>query len=108
MSPMFLGGLTARAMKLASTLSAQGIVVVETYPRKIAELLQLHKAEYKAAGEYLAKCTGLVLDMTGVQVSALPVSWHEFDSLLAYASAWRYARGLHKVFGEPSEGLIVV
>ncbi len=108
MSPMFLGGLTARAMKLAFNLTAQGIFVAETYPRKVAELLQLNTREYKGHADFMAACTELVLKMVGGRLSAMPTSWHEFDSLLAYASAWRYGKGLHEVFGEPSEGLIII
>jgi len=108
MSPMFLGGITARAMKLVSILTAEGIFVAETYPRKVAELLPLDTREYKGHPEFIAKCTELVLKMVGGQLSAMPASWHEFDSLLAYVSAWRYAKGLHVVFGEPAEGFIIV
>jgi len=108
MSPMFLGGLTARAIKLASSLSAEGILVTETYPGKVAELLQLNKAEYKRGAEFIIPCTRVVMELVGRQVTVMPASWHEFDSLLAYVSAWRYGKGLHEVFGEPSEGLIIV
>lgn len=105
---MFLGGLTARAMKLAYSLTSQGIFVAETYPKKVAELLQLNIKEYKGHPEFIVSCTELVLKMVGGRLSAMPSSWHEFDSLLAYFSAWRHENGLHEVFGDPSEGLIII
>lgn len=42
MSPMFLGGLTARAMALAAGWGESGIAVYETYPRQIAARLGLN------------------------------------------------------------------
>ena len=41
MSPMFLGGLTARAMQLAHQLQNQGLEIIEIYPAKLAERLGL-------------------------------------------------------------------
>ena len=39
MSPMFLGGLTARAMKLAAKFTKIGHTVVECYPAKTGRIL---------------------------------------------------------------------
>jgi len=46
MSPMFLGGLTARAMRLADQLKSRQMLVYETYPRALAsELFGLEAAQ---------------------------------------------------------------
>ena len=47
MSPMFLGGLTARAMRLSVELTKLGVKVVETYPSKLADVLKLKEKNYK-------------------------------------------------------------
>lgn len=47
MSPMFIGGLTARAIKLRTQLAAQGIAVLETYPSQANRLLFPHLQGYK-------------------------------------------------------------
>lgn len=39
MSPMFVGGLTARAIRLTAQLTTQGIRVIETYPAGLYRLL---------------------------------------------------------------------
>ena len=47
MSPMFLGGLTARAMALKDTLRKTDIRVYETYPRILADQFGLRELGYK-------------------------------------------------------------
>ncbi|MCX8071749.1 MAG: DUF429 domain-containing protein [Candidatus Binatia bacterium] len=104
MSPMFLGGLTARAMRLCRRIT---LPVYEVYPHAAARLLEEQGiAGYRSASppEYLARCAR-VLPCTAAE----PVtSWHEVDAALAWWSGWRHLRGEARAFGEPSEGLIWV
>ncbi|MEL7021272.1 MAG: hypothetical protein AAGK47_06685, partial [Bacteroidota bacterium] len=47
MSPMFLGGLTARAMQLQSRIKPLGAQVIEIYPSHLAHCLGLKALSYK-------------------------------------------------------------
>lgn len=106
MSPMFLGGLTARAMKLAADLSTKQIGVFETYPKWQAQRLGLQSAGYKGELSDILGCTESVLKSDPLPLSRTPATWHEFDALLALLAARRYAHGQHLTVGDPKEGLI--
>lgn len=91
MSPLFLGGLTARAMELAVRLGQElPCAAVEVYPKALQRLLDLPEL-----GEmrHLFPAIG---------------SQHHLDALLAWLSGWRYLHNLHQVWGDPEEGLIIV
>jgi predicted nuclease with RNAse H fold len=109
MSPMFLGGLTARAMQLKEQASKRGVKLVETYPSKLAEVLALKEQGYKKSKENLepicqlfAEKSGLMFDQTSVK------DWHHFDALLSLYSARRFEMQSAMVFGNPEEGTITV
>jgi len=109
MSPMFLGGLTARAMKLSVELTKMGVKVVETYPSKLAEVLKLKDKNYKkdrhqiaALCEELKEVSGFMFDNEQVE------TWHHFDSLLCLYSAKRHEIQASMVFGTVEEGTITV
>ena len=109
MSPMFLGGLTARAMKLSVEITKLGVKVVETYPSKLAEVLKLKEKNYKkdrhqiaALCEELKEISGFMFDNEKVE------TWHHFDSLLCLYSAKRHEMQAAMVFGDTKEGTITV
>jgi len=109
MSPMFLGGLTARAMKIAAELRRRGIKVVETYPSKLAEVLSLKSIGYKGNMEDLILvCNQLrkisELDFDNEEVK----NWHFFDALLSLYSAKRFEIQASMEFGNIKEGTIIV
>ena len=109
MSPLFLGGLTARAMRLAATWRAREHLVYEVYPGAVAKLLQLKDLNYK-------KTQGAIPDVAFKLERELPIafdprdlrSWHHVDALLALYSGWRYLREEHSWYGEVGEGGIIV
>ena len=107
MSPMFLGGLTARAMRLRANLSEYHFI--EIYPAILAQRLHLKALGYKQKLSNLPK----VLEELAVhlpfafQISDIK-SWHAFDALLAYWSVYRFRNQEHDIFGDPDEGQIVV
>jgi len=107
MSPMFLGGLTARAMKLAFMLRGRGHEVRETYPGGLARHLELDKYEYKRNKEAIPTCLPAILDIfgQGVQIAEI-ATWHHFDALLSMASGLRFSRGEALQAGN-NNGLIV-
>ena len=102
MSPMFLGGLTARAMKLKAELSVKDIELVEAYPKLMAKRLALPSAQYKKEKKYIPEIASIVAEYFQLNLPNLS-SWHEVDAILALCI------GLLpdlKAYGDPNEGLI--
>ncbi|MBD99713.1 MAG: hypothetical protein CMO34_07710 [Verrucomicrobia bacterium] len=109
MSPMFLGGLTARAMKIATELRRQGITVVETYPSKLAEVLSLKSMGYKGRKENLILVCNKLKEISELDFDNAEVkNWHYFDALLSLYSAKRYEIQASMEFGNVIEGTITV
>lgn len=109
MSPMFLGGLTARAMRLRDKLSLFGIPVFETYPKLLAGELGLLPLGYKKDKTHLKDCRSKILSLFNPKISIIGSaieSWHHFDALLALMSAMKYICNKATVLGDHSEGLI--
>jgi predicted nuclease with RNAse H fold len=103
MSPMYLGGFTARAMELRNNL--RDIEVNETYPK---EYLKLFNLDYK---EELAKRTlTAAMEFTRMKLKLREeiTSKHQFDAILCLFSALRYAKKCHMTYGNEKEGLIYV
>lgn len=104
MSPMFLGGLTARAMKLAASWEAKGIEVLETWPRGVARELDFDPLP------------DMIVDATETLINnglPLPIGTnlsdrHMLDAVLAWWAGFRLHKGVGRVFGNPQEGLIRV
>ncbi len=106
MSPMFLGGLTARAMRLVHTCSSR--TFFETYPKAVLTELGMMEAGYKKEADLIAKLSLRVSKVSGMSLAAVPGNWHQFDALLAWTAGWRYDQGKAKSYGEAGEGLIWV
>ncbi len=107
MSPMFLGGLTARAMKLQHQWEDLGIQCYETYPAQTAKRLDLIDKGYKKEVENIPKVLELI--NVGLGKSLPPITnWHQFDALLALIAANRYQSNSHQTVGDPSEGCIYI
>jgi uncharacterized protein len=108
MSPMFLGGLTARAMRLQHQCQASDIPFYEVYPGKLAQILGLPGLGYKKEHSAIPNC----LEVLGPQLPyPAPTNidnWHIFDALLAWCTGWRFSQSLHLSFGNLEEGLIFV
>lgn len=109
MSPMFLGGLTARAMQLRATLEEEGIAVYEVYPGGLASLLSLDRDRYKKSKEHIPTVLeGLARFFPTLPEATVVPTWHHVDALLAWLSGWRYRQGRHRQYGDPAEGLILL
>lgn len=112
MSPMFLGGLTARAIRLKTQLATQHVAVLEAYPAAVAKLLQLDVYGYKKATEYIPAVQQQLLTAFAewdIQaVASMPPHWHAIDAQLALLTALRYLHGQATCIGMPDEGLIWV
>lgn len=111
MSPMFLGGLAARAIELKDQLQAEGIRVFETYPKIRAGQLGLPKMGYKQSKHALAPCARTVAGVFRKEVQLKPqdiTTWHHLDALLALMSAMAHECGECQIFGHQQEGQIYV
>ncbi len=108
MSPMFLGGLTARAMQLKTRLSKQNIQTFEVYPGYLAKVLELDRTLYKKQKEHIPLIATTLSRSLDLPLASLPSDWHHVDALLALLSGIRYSRGQHLTFGNSQEGLIIV
>lgn len=111
MSPMFLGGLTARAMELRDNLEAEGIPVFETYPRVMARKQGLEELGYKGGKSALLHCRALIRKHMNPKIEmdcADMKTWHHVDACLAMMSALAFVCGAHDVYGDEAEGRIYV
>jgi len=104
MSPMFLGGLTARAMKLASEIDAN---TIEVYPKLGAERYQLQELGYKGDSEAITPCLMALAQRTELPIKELSIeNWHQFDAVLALEITWRYHNNLADHYGDAKEGML--
>lgn len=107
MSPMFLGGLTARAMRLKQHFQNAQSPVLEVYPGGLVKTIFEEKEGYKKAGgleEWNEKLTSYsyLPDLPKAE------NWHQFDALLALHCGIRYLQNKCEVYGVEDEGLIYV
>ena len=110
MSPMFLGGLTARAMRLATQLTGLSVKVCETYPAAQARRLGLDSWGYKTKTEAIAPVVAQIADVLPDwdANAAQWRTWHHVDALLAWLGAWRLETQSAECFGDETEGVIYV
>ncbi len=107
MSPMFIGGLTARAIKLKDEYADKQIEFLESYPKKVSEItmkefhLKYKEKEYRT--DYLAKLE----ETCGFPFTKEPANWHEADAVLAWLGGKRYLNGTALQAGNPEEGIII-
>ena len=110
MSPMFLAGLTARAIRLKDQLEASlPLSVMEAYPKAMAEKLELQALDYKGSKAAIMEVTRAICNAAGLQPPSdrLP-DWHHVDALLALLTGIRWCHDAHEVLGDPEEGAIIV
>lgn len=104
---MFLGGLTARAMRLAALWKAKGIKCYEAYPAALWRLIAEQDLGYKKDTAQLDKCLEILQSHFSCALPQVS-NWHQFDALLALAIGKRHQGGKAGVYGESNEGLIYV
>lgn len=108
MSPMFLGGLTARAIQLSHTLSKEDYHLYESYPGGLAKLLALDEMGYKGKKESIVPIVRKLESEFEIMLKEIPLNWHQVDSLLCYIIGMRFHAGKVKAIGDPEEGLILI
>ena len=105
MSPMFLGGLTARAIRLKDQLAAVGIECIETYPAAFVKIAMGSPKAYKNDLPEFLQALGPFLSLN---LTSAPENWHQIDALLAWTSGRRHLLKQTQRFGQPIEGVIVI
>jgi predicted nuclease with RNAse H fold len=112
MSPMFIGGLTARAIQLKHELEQElPTKFYETYPRAQAKNFDLEKLGYKGSKSELLTCRNTLRDQLNrsLFIDCQDIkTWHHLDALLALFTAMKFVSGQALPFGNPKEGLIYV
>ena len=108
MSPMFIGGLTARAIQLRASLTEAGIAVLETYPSQLSKLLFTQLQGYKKSPAALPVYTEALQGLLPFPLVLPPANWHQFDSLLAWLTGYRHSMGKSVFYGDATEGRIIV
>ncbi len=107
MSPMFLGGLTARAMQLQSKFPA--IEFHETYPAHKVKLLGIKELGYKTDVANIPVIISHLKERYSVTINHNTYnSWHAVDSLLAYLSGLDHQHKKAIIIGDKNEGQIIV
>jgi predicted nuclease with RNAse H fold len=110
MSPLFLGGLTARAMELKHRLKEKATIeTYDVYPKAIAQRLFPTEYHKKLSVAEIDRLCGILTEQFPVlRFDKYPKNQHQFDALLAWISGYRFMNQQHSVFGEVQEGLIIV
>lgn len=109
MSPMFLGGLTARAIKLTKSFEKTELPFFETYPAQIVKHYLADKTEgYKKQKEFLVNFCKIFEKESTYKFAVPPTNWHQVDSALAWWAGHRYQNNDVKIYGNEKEGLIYV
>ena len=105
MSPMFLGGLTARAMKLKSELESPTCTFIEIYPTIRGKVLsETYKKDKLNIETYLS----ILLNHVDVPFEDAPKNWHQIDSVLAWLIGKDFNDDKATSHGLEKEGLIWV
>lgn len=102
MSPMFLGGLTARAMQLKANFPK--ITFFETYPKYLVKTLELQNYYKKNTVVFTKELNSLVPFL----IPKTELNWHEIDAILAWFSGFRFSQKQVIVFGDESEGFVYI
>ncbi|MEL6864382.1 MAG: DUF429 domain-containing protein [Bacteroidota bacterium] len=106
MSPMFLGGLTARAMKLNKQFQNTSIEVFETYPGHLARSHPELNAHYQKKGKQYGPFLQALIPYLPLPLLQQPENWHQIDAVLAWWSGYRRLKKQAQIYGQPEEGLI--
>ena len=102
MSPMFLGGLTARAMSLKASL--RNLTFHEIYPA-------FFQSEIVQSIHYKKDIDLFLHDLTKKEAFTLvkkPENWHQVDALIALLIGTRHQENRHREIGSLTEGIIIV
>jgi predicted nuclease with RNAse H fold len=107
MSPMFLGGLTARAIALSAQIRAMGHQLYEAYPAGLAKHFKLDEHGYKKAKRNLVVVGKKLAETHQVKLNVDHLDdWHHVDALLCVVIGLRRKAEKAKAYGTEEEGII--
>jgi predicted nuclease with RNAse H fold len=101
MSPMFLGGLTARAIKLKASLAVH--TFYEVYPAALSRVFDLQSLDYKKEKSQIILVAQKLLNEISLNTHHVFTTWHEVDALLALCSVIRIYKSEAISFGNKDE-----
>lgn len=107
MSPMFLGGLTARAMKLTRSLSDKNIDCYESYPAAFVRENDALITNYNKKSMVSSTLLKALAELVGLEIDSID-SYHQIDAVLCWLIGRRYFAGEAKIIGDKEEGQIIV
>ncbi len=107
MSPMFIGGLTARAIQLRDRLITKTIEVIEVYPKAFVENLEYKELYQKKNLDTLSKFFKHLKKEFELKVEEFPTNWHQVDGMIAWLIVRNYELKTHREIGDNEEGLII-
>jgi predicted nuclease with RNAse H fold len=102
MSPMFLGGLTARAIQLRKSLTKRGITLSETYPAAFVKHENIQKYYTKKNSKQIAEFS----EILGPKIPFLlpeTGSWHVIDACICLSITLKIELGTANFAGEKTE-----
>jgi uncharacterized protein len=107
MSPMFLGGLTARAIALSKGLEKLKITSYEVYPGGFIRMHStLQDAYHKKDSSTVAKMVESFSRMFHFPIQTPIENYHQVDALICWWIGYRHTQGLAKAYGDEKEGQI--
>jgi uncharacterized protein len=108
MSPMFLGGLTARAMRLAHALKHRNVSFREVYPAQTVFRLGTQDLYNKKSSPHPLLLQELE-DIFGkpLHFERGNIRMHEVDAMLALYAGKLHQKGIATIVGDPEEGQII-
>ncbi len=101
MSPMFLGGFTARGIELKDYLISQSIIVYETYPADIKRKCGISK------DTPLEEVHAIFSKYIKLPPAEVPQNTHQLDALACWVGGRAYFRDSHLLAGNSKEGQIL-
>jgi predicted nuclease with RNAse H fold len=111
-SPMFLGGVAARAMELKARLEeSKGTKVYETHTKTQACNYKLIEEGYKKDDANLIACRNTLKEKLSPQLffDCQDIkTWEHLDAMLSLFSAMRFVMGHADTYGDTKEGLIYI
>ncbi len=109
MSPMFLGGLTARAMRLKEQLLKLNAATYEVYPGGFVRKFSLGTGIYKKLVPDIPAFLKQLDFIYPMKYNKSDIkTWHHVDALIALISGYRFFQGFHEIHGNINEGVVII
>jgi predicted nuclease with RNAse H fold len=105
MSPMFIGGLTARAIHIKEKLEEKSHQVIEVYPKQVALRINLNMKRYKKDPTYINDVHEKIMNLMNIE-GPKPENWHQADALLALVAVLNFKNNDPQFFGNDLEGIM--